>query len=350
MGNTVNRMVNMEGSARDNGLLRESTPDDVMSWTKSHGGSFLSAGDTVIVTGCNAGIGRVAVRALAQHTQAHIVMACRNAQKARAAARDIRKTVPDANLQFMELDLASLHSVEKFVREFAALGVPLKCVVCNAGVMGLPYSETGDGFQTIFAVNHLAHHYLVTMLKPQLQMASSARVVCVASSAHRWTNDTKNGVSFDDVSGKGTWYTGMRGPHFAYGQSKAANILFARELNRQWREEGLSVSALSLHPGAIWDTDLWRNFNVLEGAVMGIAGALLFKTVEQGASTTVFCCAAQGLEAYGGGYFSDCNRAQPAPHCADDYNARRLWEVSEDMIRQWKSRQQPRPQSQPHRL
>jgi len=280
-------------------------------------------------------INKNTVRALAEHINPTIVMACRTTTKMEEAAADIKKVVPNAKLKLIPLDLSSLKSVETFVEEYnKQVGAPVRCLINNAGVMAMPYEETQDGFQSQFGVNHLGHFYLTNLLKPRLQEAPSARVINVASTAHRFSS-----VQFDDISGKDTWYTGHSGRWYAYGQSKTCNILFAKQIHNQWKEkEGLDISAFSLHPGAIADTELKRNLPnpVVWGMTVG-SKLFAFKSIPQGAATSIYCAVAPELEKESGKYFSDSNLAVPMAYALDDDNAAKLWDVSNKLVEGWKS-------------
>mmetsp|Transcript_38375 Transcript_38375/g.91018 ORF Transcript_38375/g.91018 Transcript_38375/m.91018 type:complete len:269 (+) Transcript_38375:355-1161(+) len=242
--------------------------------------------------------------------------------------------VSEEAVEVMQCDLASLQSVKEFATAFNSLSRPLHCIVCNAGVMACPYTETSDGFEMQFGTNHLGHFLLVNELLPSLKAANGARVVVVASAAHRMSP-----VMFDDLKGKDTWYKGAGGAWKAYGQSKTANILFAYELNRRMREAGVPITANALHPGSI-QTDLQRHiYSGAAGAVLkpvfGFLSAAVLKSIPQGAATSVFCAAREeaALEGLCGRYYSDCNVAKPMAHACDPDAARWLWELSERLVR-----------------
>jgi len=201
----------------------------------------------------------------------------------------------------------------------------------HVATMATPYSETHEGFELQFGTNHIGHFLLVKLLLPRLKEAvPSARVICVASTAHRTSE-----LMFDDISGKGTWYSGVTGPWKSYGQSKTANILFAYELNRRMAEEGTNVAAYSLHPGAI-RTELQRHLSWGDMGMVVLTKVGFFKTIGQGAATSVYLAIAPDVEGnkkdLGMRYFSDSNRAVPAAHINPE-NAKRLWDLTEELIK-----------------
>lgn len=280
-------------------------------------------GMNVIVTGGTSGLGAETVRVLAA-AGAHVVAAGRS----RGAAG-----LP-APAEFEELDLASLESVDAFTRRWSR---PLHLLICNAGVMRAPFGRTADGFELQFGTNHLGHFALATGLLPALRDAAGARVVVLSSRGHR-----RSDVDFDDPNYLHRPYD----PWEAYGQSKTANCLFAVGLTRR----GMPANAVA--PGAI-HTPLMRHMPREELAARGWldpAGDRVngpgpgWKTIEQGAATTVWAAVAPELEGAGGKYLDNCAAAQPwtgqgevpfgfyAPYALDPEHAERLWTLSEKLI------------------
>mmetsp|Transcript_12435 Transcript_12435/g.31823 ORF Transcript_12435/g.31823 Transcript_12435/m.31823 type:complete len:334 (-) Transcript_12435:241-1242(-) len=323
----LNGWINMEKSARDNGRGWATTAEEVLA------GKSL-AGMNIIVTGANTGIGFETTRALASAGASSVVLACRNMQLANAAVDKIRAQLPEgsaSDVSAMLCDLSSLQSVRQFAKQYNALKRPLHVLVCNAGVMACPYTETTDGFEMQFGTNHLGHFLLTQQLMPSLKAADRARVVVVASAAHKFSP-----VMFADLSGKGTWYKGSSGAWKAYGQSKTANILFASELNRRMQEAGLSITANALHPGSI-ATDLQRHIissPLAQKAIAAFGTFMFFKTIPQGAATSVHCATdvTAALPWMSGKYYSDSNVATPLEYAIDPVNAKRLWDISEALV------------------
>jgi NAD(P)-dependent dehydrogenase (short-subunit alcohol dehydrogenase family) len=318
-------MGNVDSSQRNNGFDWYSTADQVIANTDL-------SGKNVIVTGANSGIGKETSRVLAKNG-ANVIMACRSLERGQEAIEEIKKQHPDAKVHLLPLDLGSLKSVKEFAHEFDALKLPLHILICNAGIMATPFSQTPEGHELQFGTNHLGHFLLTKLLLPRLKEGQPSRVVVVSSTAHRFS-----GINFDDINGKGTWYTGSTYSKFkAYGQSKAANILFAIELDRRMRAQGLQITANALHPGAI-KTNLQlhvQDSNVVKYSEKLKLDTYFFKTIPQGAATSVYVACSPSIEGIGGRYFSDSNLAVPATHACDPNVARRLWDVSEEMTKEF---------------
>jgi NAD(P)-dependent dehydrogenase (short-subunit alcohol dehydrogenase family) len=196
-------------------------------------------GKTALVTSANSGIGYQAALELARHG-AQVLLACRNAAKGQAALERLKREAPGAAAELVEVDMASLASIRSFATAFAGRGIPLDLLINNAGVMALPKREvTVDGFERQFGTNHLGHFALTGLLLPQLLAAPEPRVVTVASLAHR------NGkIDFENLQSE----RGYK-PLGAYSESKLANILFAKELDRRARVAHSKLLSLAVHPG-----------------------------------------------------------------------------------------------------
>jgi NAD(P)-dependent dehydrogenase (short-subunit alcohol dehydrogenase family) len=196
-------------------------------------------GRTAVVTGANGGLGLETARALAG-AGATVVMASRNQEKAAEAAESIRRAVPDAALEMVELDLGSLASVRAAAERILATHETLDILVNNAGVMGIPERKTVDGFEMQFGVDHLGHFALTALLMQALLRADAARVVTVTSSAHHMGRA---------VNPKNPHLHGRYGPWRAYGQAKLANFHFGLGLNRVLEDAGAPAASLIAHPG-----------------------------------------------------------------------------------------------------
>jgi WW domain-containing oxidoreductase len=272
------------------------------------------AGKTILITGCNSGIGQEAMRALAGRG-ATVIGAARSLDKAKAAcAAAGGNTVP------LECDLAEPGSVRAAVAQLSARKEPLDVILCNAGIMGLPELQVKHGYELQFFTNHVGHFLLVTRLLGQL--APDGRVVVVASDAHRAA--PKGGIQFDNLSGaKG--YDGWQ----AYGQSKLANILFAKQLAKRF--QGSARVANALHPGVI-QTQISRHMTPLVGIAFAILNPLVFKSVPQGAATQVWAAVHPGAAKISGEYLADCNVAKPRQMATDAALAERLWAKTEEIV------------------
>eukprot|EP00667_Euglena_gracilis_P014139 EG_transcript_14637 len=279
-------------------------------------------GKVAVVTGCTGGIGKETALQLSAQA-ATVVMGCRDVPRMRETASEIRQKVPHAVVYELELDLASQKSVQQFVENFAALELPCDLLINNAGVMACPRAETEDGFEKQLGTNHLGHFALTNLIAPYLSAAPAARVVNVASEAHRFAY-MPEGIRLDDLRGERKYSeTG------AYGQSKLANILHARELNRRFATVGIPAQAYSVHPGVI-ATDLWRYQSNVVNTLVRPVMALFGKSIPQGAATTVFCALAPDLPP---GYYYDCNRGGVSHPCfrRDPKLAQKLWDASVEL-------------------
>jgi NAD(P)-dependent dehydrogenase (short-subunit alcohol dehydrogenase family) len=302
--------------------MREMTHFDVGSLPDQHG-------RTAVVTGGNGGIGLEAARVLARKG-ATVVLACRNPEKAKAAADDLRRNAPGADVEVLSLDLADLRSVHAFARAFTATHSRLDLLVNNAGVMALPRRTTADGFEMQIGTNHLGHFALTGLLLGPLLATPRARVVNVSSGAHR-----AGRIRFDDLHGikrYGRWS--------AYGQSKLANLLFTYELARRLEARRLTQISVACHPGYA-ATDLQFVASRMDGSRLlalgsAIGNRILAQSAAAGALPTVV--AALSPDVRGGDYIGPDGFAEMwgAPkkvssnaRSRSESDARRLWEVSE---------------------
>ena len=275
------------------------------------------SGRTAIVTGANSGIGWHIARELAAHG-ARVVLACRDVTRAKQAAERIRNGGPPVEVDVELLDLADMSSVRAFAAHWRA---PLHLLVNNAGVVMTERSLTVDGYETTLAVNHLAPFLLTHLLRERLLASGPARVVNVASDAHRMVS----GFDFDDPMserkfGFPSFVAGMR----VYGMSKLANILFTIELAR--RLAGTGVTTNAVHPGGV-ATRLGTNTGAF-GKVITAALRPFFKTPEQGAATSLYVATSPGLAKTNGRYFADCRERETTSAARDGSAARRLWNLS----------------------
>ena len=309
-----------------------STTDEVLE------GIQLS-GKRILVTGVSAGLGVETARALAAHG-AHVVGAVRDLNKAKIATEQVRAQAANGGgLDLVELDLASLASARACADRLMSAGAPFDLIVANAGVMACPKSQTSDGFETQFGTNHLGHFVLVNRLASLLK--PGGRLVNLASAGHRYSD-----VDLDDPNFEHTPYSEF----VAYGRSKTANILFAVEFDRRHKANG--VRATAVHPGGIM-TELGRHLDpkVLEqmleriNAANAAAGrpAFSFKTIPQGAATTVWSGIVAAADEVGGRYCEDCHVAEAAEgndmipagiraYALDPDRAKALWAKSEEMV------------------
>ncbi|TAL34269.1 MAG: SDR family NAD(P)-dependent oxidoreductase [Phenylobacterium sp.] len=302
----------------------DSTTDEVLE------GVDLT-GKRVLVTGVSAGLGVETARVLAAHG-AQVTGAARDLNKAKAATAGI------PGLELIELDLASLASARAAADRLVAAGKPFDLVIANAGVMATPFGKTVDGFETQFGTNHLGHFVFVNRIASLF--APGSRLVNLSSAGHRFSD-----IDLDDPNFDRTPYAEF----IAYGRSKTANVLFAVEFDRRNRDRG--VRATAVHPGGI-QTELGRYMTeevrqqmltaATQATPAGGAPAFRWKTIPQGASTSVWAGVVAPAEAVGGRYCEDCHVAEVVdddslrggvrPYAIDAERAKALWARSEEMV------------------
>ncbi|MGK5443439.1 SDR family NAD(P)-dependent oxidoreductase [Micromonospora sp. URMC 105] len=304
---------------------RESTAGEVIA------GVDLS-GKRAIVTGGASGIGVETARALAA-AGAEVTLAVRNVEAGRRVAAEITAGTGNADIRVAPLDLADRATIEAFT---AAWQGPLHILVNNAGIMALPHLQrTPEGWEMQFATNHLGHFALALGLHDALAAAGDARIVAVSSSGH-----LQSPVVFDDIHYDHRPYDEWS----AYGQSKTAIVLFAVEATRRWAADGITANAVM--PGGI-RTNLQRHQTGahVDPAIKEIFDNYPWRTVEQGAATSVLLAASPLVQGIGGRYFENCNEAKPAgstdvsgdeagvaAHALDPQAAARLWDASLEML------------------
>jgi NAD(P)-dependent dehydrogenase (short-subunit alcohol dehydrogenase family) len=300
----------------------------VADWTEADVPDL--AGRRALVTGANTGLGWENARALAG-AGAHVVMGCRNPQKAEEALERLRAVHPDASAEILLMDMADLSSIRDAVERDG--DAPLDVLINNAGIMGTPKAITVDGFESQLGTNHLGHFALTGLLLRRLEAAPAARVVTVSSFGHR-----PGKIDFDDLqneSGYNRWV--------AYFQSKLANLLFTYEFQRRLEAAGSSTSALAAHPGGS-NTELGKSRDGSGGLTAKIIAwgepisARLMQTSQMGALPTLR--AAVDPQAKGGQYYGPDGWMEQKGHPVavrsskrsyDQAAARRLWDVSEEL-------------------
>jgi NAD(P)-dependent dehydrogenase (short-subunit alcohol dehydrogenase family) len=310
----------------------KSTTDEVLAGQDLKGKRFL-------VTGVSAGLGVETARVLVGHG-ADVIGTARDLAKAERATEHVRDAAwaNSGTLELIEVDLASLASVRKGADTILALGKPLDVIIANAGVMACPFGKTADGFETQFGTNHLGHFVLVNRIAGLLN--GGGRLINLSSAGHRFSD-----VDLTDPNFEHTPYEEF----IAYGRSKTANALFAVEFDRRWRDKGIRATAV--HPGGI-QTELGRHMgdDVLDGLLATIneanaaAGqpAMEWKTIPQGAATSVWAAVVAPVDEIGGQFCEDCNVAEVSelpgltggvqPYALDAESAKALWAKSEEMV------------------
>jgi NAD(P)-dependent dehydrogenase (short-subunit alcohol dehydrogenase family) len=276
------------------------------------------SGKTVVVTGCNSGIGLETMRVLALRG-AHVIGTARTLERGQEACASIQgKATP------VVLELSDFDSVVACAGAIRALDTPIDALVCNAGVL-LTELQQVRGLEMQFVVNHLGHFILVNRLLDRVTAAPQGRVIVVGSMSHRQV--PAGGIQFDNLSGQG-W------ERQAYGHSKLANGLFSLELSK--RLQGTRATSNSLHPGVV-ATNIMRHLNFSPPAGGGNSGSggggFSFETPAQGAATSCYLASHPSLAEATGLYFVDCNPADQSDLQKDPALAARLWQVSEELTR-----------------
>ncbi|HJL38617.1 MAG TPA: SDR family NAD(P)-dependent oxidoreductase [Polyangiaceae bacterium LLY-WYZ-15_(1-7)] len=295
----------IRGRRGDNGFGYASTAEEVTA------GVDLG-GKTILITGVSSGLGQESARVLAARG-ATILGAARTREKAEAACREIGGAVP------LACELADPASVRACVAEAKGHG-PLDVILCNAGIMALPERELVHGQEKQLFVNHVGHFLLVKGLLDA--PADDGRVVMLSSAAHGWAPPA--GIQLEDLS----FERGYK-PAVAYGQSKLANLLFARELAQRF--EGTARTANAVHPGVI-ATNLGRHMPLVARALMPVASAVAMKSIPQGAATQCYVAAHPDAGRVSGEYWADCNVTKSSRHGRDLALAKRLWERTEEIV------------------
>jgi NAD(P)-dependent dehydrogenase (short-subunit alcohol dehydrogenase family) len=300
-------------------------------------------GKRVLVTGVSAGIGVETARSLAAHG-AQVVGAARDLAKAKGATTQVSEDAAanGGSFELIALDLASLASVRACAGELLNKGEFFDLVIANAGVMATPFGHTADGFETQFGTNHLGHFVFVNRIAPL--MRSGSRLINLASSGHRFAN-----VDLEDPNFERTPYE----PFVAYGRSKTANILFAVAFDQRHRKHG--VRAAAVHPGGI-QTELGRHMDsshlqkMIEQMNAQLAaegkGPFQWKTIPQGAATSVWAGIFAPADEIGGRYCENCHVGKIVAddvtisaisegvrgYALDPDNAEALWKKSEELV------------------
>lgn len=284
-------------------------------------------GKVIIVTGANSGIGFEAAKAFSRKG-AQTILACRNMDKAKSAMAQIKEEIPDAAVDIMQLDLASLASVQQFADTFKANYERLDVLVNNGGIMWRPYATTEDGFESHFATNHLGHFALTGHLLDILLGTPNARIVTVSSTAHRHANLEFDNLLFEGGEGYN--------PHQAYSRSKLANLLFTYELQRRLEEADSSVIAVAAHPGSSNTNLVMHVFDVWYRKILYPLMLLVTQSAAMGALPSLR--AAVDPHVKGGQYYGPGGLLEQWGHPVviesnrashNEADARRLWEASE---------------------
>lgn len=271
-----------------------------------------------VITGANAGIGKIAAETLAQKGFT-VVMLCRNLAKATPVQTAIRATNPGVVIDLIPCDLADFASVREAARQVMTRHAHVDVLLNNAGLYINQAQQSPDGFELTFATNHLGPFLLTNLLLPHLRRGTDARVISVASEGHRFSGDFR----IDDLANPAAY-----SPIRAYCRSKLCNILFSNELSARLLDDGITSN--SLHPGAVG-----TNFASGPGGGMNLLFKLarpFLRTPEEGASTSIYLAASPAVEHVTGLYFADSKPKTPSKDALNGFYAKRLWEVSTAMV------------------
>lgn len=283
-------------------------------------------GKVAVVTGASSGLGAETARVLALRG-AHVIMACRDLvrgdQARQLLLRQSKGRVPEERLELKRLDLGNLGSVRTFARDLVTERRPVHLLINNAGVLTRGRSETDDGFEAHFGVNHLGHFLLTTLLLETLEACAPARVISLSSSA---ISLAQLDARFHDLN----WAERKFHMWRSYADSKLMNLMFARELAR--RVSGTGIVAHAVHPGVI-HTNLVRD-RALSAWLFGLMALPKLKTIAQGAATTIVASTAPEYGRLSGTYLADCQLHRDHRLARDPGACRKLWEISEALVAQ----------------
>ncbi|KAL2605120.1 hypothetical protein AAZX31_09G124100 [Glycine max] len=290
------------------------------------------SGLTAIVTGASSGLGAETARVLALRG-VHVIMGVIDMIGAKTIKEAILKEIPIAKVDVMELDLSSMTSIRNFASNFNSSGLSLNILINNAGICAAPFALSKDNIELQFAINYLGHFLLTNMLLDTMKKATSeskkqGRIINVSSIGYRFTY--REGIIFDKINDQSSYNNWC-----AYGQSKLANILHANELARRLKEDGIDITANSVHPGATVSTNIHIHSGLLNGLhkiawLFGLEKILgyMAKNVQQGASTTCYVALHPQVSGISGKYFEDNNLAEVYSHGRDMNLAKKLWDFS----------------------
>jgi NAD(P)-dependent dehydrogenase (short-subunit alcohol dehydrogenase family) len=289
-------------------------------------------GKVILVTGGNIGLGKQSVLEFARHHPTQIWLAARNLDKAKVAVDEIKKQLPDADaatIKLLELDLASLDSVKKAAQTFASESDRLDILMLNAGIMATPPGLTKDGYEIQFGTNHVGHALLTKLLLPILEKTAKSspdadvRIVSLSSGGHKYP--PRGGIQFDSLKNNGSGLGALQ----LYGQSKLANVLFARQFAKLYPQ----FTVVAIHPGIV-------KTNLLAGAtgaptIFQVVGKgllpYMFNPVEQGARNQLWASVSKDVKS--GEYYEPVGVAGRVSSCGkNDELAKKLWDWTEKEI------------------
>ena len=270
----------------------------------------------ILITGATSGIGKAATLRLAE-MGANIYFIARNKIKAKNLSQEIER-LTGRKVKYFIADLSSLKNIEDVVSEFQSMGIPLHILLNNAGLINNQRKETVDGYEEVFAINHLAYFYLTYLLLDRLKADPPSRVINVSSGAHAFVK----GFDFNDVQAKENYK-----PFQVYGYSKLANILFTKKLSTILESENITVNCL--HPGVV-GTSFGQNNGKLQKLLFYIAKPFM-RTSEKGAETSIYLCSSPEVSDISGQYFYNCSIVKTTKWAQSKEDADRLWDLSKQL-------------------
>ncbi len=276
-------------------------------------------GKVCLVTGATSGIGFAAARQLASRG-ATVYLVGRDEEKARSATQAIIEASGNSQVDYFIGDFSSLASIRSLGNAICNALPVIDVLLNNAGVVNQTRQLSEDGFEQMFAVNHLGYFLLTNLLLDKIKAAQAGRIVNVASGAHKFC---KTGINFDDIHFVEE-FSSMK----VYGHSKLANILFTQELARRLSDCDVTVNCL--HPGGV-ASNLGKNNGALGKLLMG-ALKPFFRSIDKGAETAIYLACAEDVADKSGGYYYNCKPIPPAKWALDTEAASRLWQISSDMV------------------
>lgn len=274
-------------------------------------------GRTVVITGASSGIGLEAAIAIAR-MGAHVALVARAGQKATRALDQVRTRSGSSDLRLHLCDLSSMMEVRRLAADIRGQYPRLDVLINNAGTVSQTRRVTAEGFELTFAVNHLSHFLLTTLLLDRLKSSAPSRIVHVSSAAHRGGD-----LDLDNLHYTQGGYSILK----AYSRSKLANVLFSHELARRLR--GSDVTSNSVHPGGV-ATNIWNLTPWWVQPILVFAKPFML-SAEQGAARVVMLATGSEVEGLTGGYYERNRLAETSPEAGDSRLAARLWEASEAM-------------------
>ena len=284
-------------------------------------------GKIILITGGNTGIGKSTAIGLANQN-ATIILACRDIKKTEQAILEIKEKTKNEKISYIRLDLSSFKSIKECAESFKKQYDHLDILINNAGIIGVRERKTTEeGFESQFGVNFLGHFYFTNLLLGHLKKSKESRVITLSSTMHQFVS-----VPWEDLLSEKKYFQWK-----AYSLSKLALVLFTRELQRRFDEEGLRAKAVSVHPGLV-RTDISRNiisngfFKFLEFLVEPMFW-IFFKTPAQGAQSTLQCVLEDFEGVKGGEYYQDCKPVKTSKNGRNMEDAKRLWVEAEKLVK-----------------